>query len=358
MKAIVLSGGSGTRLWPVSRQKQPKQMQAFIGRDTLLEMTIKRLLKFLKPDDIYLTTSEEQYPLIKKLADHLGLKKYCIEPQRRNTAAAIGLAAAYIHKQFPEETVCTVNTDHYIHPVATYIKFVKLADRVLHSNPKRTVLIGINPTYPETGYGYIKMGSQKEVFGKDEVFKVERFIEKPNLATAQKFLQQWEYLWNAGMFFWRVDYLMSLYKKFLPATYRNLMTIEKNIGTKKETAVIRREFAKIKPISIDYGIMEKEKQMLVIPADFTWRDIGDWRSVKDALSKNAIDNVVKGHHVGIETTSSLIYSMAGKLIATAGVDNLVIIDTHDTLLVCHRNHAQNVKQIVELLEQTKKHRYL
>lgn len=358
MKAIVLSGGSGTRLWPVSRQSRPKQTQPLIGRETLLAMTVKRLLKFLKPNDIYLTTSEEQLPLIKKISSGMGITHFSVEPMRRNTAAAIGLAAAIIHKDYPTETVFTVNTDHYIDPVSKYVKFVRLAEEVIQSSPKQTVLIGINPTYPETGYGYIKMGSQKMVIGKDEVFAVEKFIEKPDLATAEKFTQQWEYLWNAGMFFWRVDYLLEQFRRHLPAQYRGLMRIQKAVGERNEKSVTRSEFKKIKPISIDYGIMEKEKNMLVIPSDFTWRDIGDWRSVKDALSKQPQDNVIKGRHIGVSTNSSLIYSLAGKLIATAGVENLVIIDTHDALLVCRRDQAQDVKKLVELLEQQKKRKYL
>ncbi len=358
MKAIVLSGGSGTRLWPVSRKKLPKQTQPFIGRETLLEMTLKRLLRFLKKDDIYLAIGQSQYNLIKKQVAKFKIKNFSIEPERKDTAAAIGLAAAMIHKRYPKEVIFTANTDHYIDPATTYARFIKLAAKATAQKPDHTVLIGINPTYPETGYGYIKMGSQKMVFDKDEVFAAERFVEKPDLRTAQMFLKKWEYLWNPAMFFWRADHLMKLYQKHLPQTYQKLMKIQKHMGQSDELKVLKTEFHKIKPISIDYGIMEKIKKMLVVPADFTWQDIGHWRSVKEVLSDTDSDNIIRGEHIGVDTSGSLIYSLAGKLIATSGVEDMMIIDTKDALLICRKDKAQDVKKLVELLEKKRKNKYL
>ncbi|MBU0707644.1 NTP transferase domain-containing protein [Patescibacteria group bacterium] len=358
MKAIVLSGGSGTRLWPVSRKNHPKQLQPFIGKETLLEMTLKRLLRFLKKEDIYLAIGSSQYSMIKKQVAKFGIKNFSIEPERKDTAAAIGLAATMIHKKHPKEIVFTANTDHYISPDKTYSRFIKLAGRTIKENPAHTVLIGINPTYPDTGLGYIKMGSQKAVYGKDEVFNAEKFVEKPDLKTAQKFLRQWEYLWNPAMFFWRADHLLSLYKKHIPNIYKILMKIQDSLGRPNEHKVLKTEFHKIKPISIDYGIMEKLKKMLVVPADFIWQDIGHWRSIKDVLSKTETDNVIKGKHIGIDTKGNLIYSLAGKLIATSGVENMMIVDTKDALLVCHKDKAQDVKKIVEQIEKQRKYQYL
>ncbi|MDP3964205.1 MAG: sugar phosphate nucleotidyltransferase [bacterium] len=358
MKAIVLSGGSGTRLWPVSRKQHPKQTQPLVGRETLLEMTLKRLLKFLRPGDITIATSIEQYRLIQRQVAKFKVKDFSLEPMRRDTAAAIGLAAVRIHKRHPKEVVFTANTDHYISPASRYVKFVKLAARVTQEHPKQTVLIGVNPTYPETGYGYIKMGRQEKAYGKDEVFRAERFVEKPDLKTAEKFLRQWDYLWNPAMFFWQVDHLVTLYQKHLPKTYRSLMKIQSAMGSRREEAVIRAEFSRMEKISIDYGIMEKLKNMLVVPAGFTWQDIGNWRTVKDVLSQDESDNVVKGPHISIGSSGNLVYSLAGKLIATVGVKNIVVIDTKDALLVCDRNQAQDVKKIVELLEKRRQAKYL
>lgn len=358
MKLVILAGGSGTRLWPVSRKNTPKQSKAIIADKTLLKSTYDRLRIGFKKSDICVATNIEQIALIsEQLPDFLS-KNYIIEPDKKDTAAAIGLAAIYLYKQNPKEVMISINSDHYIKNEKDYIRILKLAERVIRKNTKTGVLVGINPTYPETGYGYIKMGEQKEELDGSKIFEVDCFEEKPNLKTAQGYLEKWEYLWNIGCFAWRVDTLLDLYKKHLPKMYKILKNIEKYIGEDGAEKMIAKEFKKIEPISMDYGIIEKVNDLFVIPADFGWADVGNWRTVKDILSKTKKGNITKGKVVNIEGKDNLVYNYSNKLITMVGVEGMVVIETGDSLLICPKEKAQDVKKIVDKLKIKKLNKYL
>ena len=223
---------------------------------------------------------------------------------------------------------------------------------MVKKHPDQIVLLGLNPTYPETGYGYIKLGKQKVSVGKDKLFNVECFKEKPDLKTAKKYLKSWAYLWNPAYFVFRVDTMLALYKKHLPQQYKILMKI-KNSPEKLKT-----EFPKIKPISVDYGIMEKANKLLCLPASFDWADIGHWRTVQEILADKKSDNVVKGKYIHMDGSGNLVYSYSNKLIATLGVKNSIIIETKDAILVCPKSKAQEVKKIVERLKKEGLSNYL
>lgn len=358
MKLIILAGGSGTRLWPVSRKNSPKQTQPILGEETLLQRTYSRLRAGFHARDIYLATNEAQAKLIRKQIKELPLKNYVIEPARRDTAAAIGLALIKIYKQDPEAIIININSDHYVKNEKRYLEIIKLAEKAIESAPHYGVLIGVNPTYPETGYGYIKMGDEAGVFGGVKIFSIAEFKEKPSLEKAREYCEKWEYLWNIGCFAWRADTLLALYKKYLPATYRSLMKIHGALGTGREKAVIKKEFLKIRPISMDYGIVEKAERLFVIPADFGWADVGHWRTVKDVLAAKAEDSITKGKVVQIDGRGNLVYSYSGKLIALAGVENMVVIETKDAILVCPAAKAQDVKKLVEKLKEEGLEEYL
>ncbi|MFA5070558.1 MAG: sugar phosphate nucleotidyltransferase [Patescibacteria group bacterium] len=359
MKAIILAGGGGTRLWPLSRQGKPKQAQKIIGNDTLLQKTFKRLRREFSLADIYVSCGQKHLRLIGKQIPNLPLKNYVLEPTARNTAGAIGLTAVILHKKNPSETISMANSDQYIKNEKEYIRILRTAEKVLKKYPDHTLLIGINPTYPETGYGYIEMGDEKDKFGQDKIFAAKRFVEKPDLKTAESYLKKWNYLWNPAIFVWRVDHLLNLFRKHLPRHYLILKNIENALGTKNEKATVKREFARLESISIDFGLMEKIKEkMLVLPADIGWTDVGHWRSVKEVLSETAEENVILGEHVGYQTKGSLIYNLSEKLVATAGVEDMIIVNTKDALLICPREKAQEVKNIVEILKKKKKEEYL
>jgi len=348
---ILMAGGHGTRLWPVSREKEPKQIQPFIGsNETLLEQTFKRVVKKFPLENIYITTVKNHFSEIRKLLPKIPLKNFSVEPERKDTAAAIGLVATIINKRDSESIITTINSDHYIENKNEYIKIIQLAQKLASEKEKYTILVGINPNYPETGYGYIKMKKAFKEIDDHESFYVDRFVEKPDLKTAKTYLKRWEYLWNPALFTWSTKNLLNLYKIHLPNIYRRLRRIQKSIGTKQEKTVISEEYSKMDKISIDYGILEKTKKLLVIPADFDWTDIGHWRTIKDVLSSSAKENLIKGKHVGVGSEGNLIYSFSGRLIATAGLKNMIIIDTADAVLICHKNSAQDVKKLVEELK--------
>ncbi|MDZ7798188.1 MAG: sugar phosphate nucleotidyltransferase [Patescibacteria group bacterium] len=358
MKVIILAGGGGTRLWPVSRKKSPKQSQKILGQETLLQKTFKRLKKGLNLNSIYISTGQDYYQEVKKQIPALKKSQYILEPQAKNTAAAIGLAACILHKKNPEEIMVMANADHYIDKEAEYIRVLKTAEKAVQKYPNQTVLIGLKPEYPETGYGYIKFSSLKDKIGKYKIYQGDRFVEKPDHKKAKQYIKKGHYLWNPAMFCWRVEHLLNLFKKHLPAHYQSLMKIQKARGTKKEKSTLEKEFKKMKNISIDFGLMEKIKKMLVIPASFGWIDVGSWRSVKEILSKNPGENVIRGNHIGVDTKGTMVYNLSQQLIATAGVEDMIIINTSDAILVCPLDQAQKVKKIVARLKKQNKNKYL
>lgn len=359
MKALILAGGSGTRLWPVSRKKHPKQVRPFLeDQETLLEKTFRRLEKGFRVQDIFVATGEDYSYLVRKQLPHLAPSNIFLEPEKKNTAPAIGLAAIRLLKLDPQSIMVTINSDAYVKDEKEYLKVLRIGERLARKNPDYSILIGVRPTYPETGYGYIKIGEFFREISGYQVFKVEKFIEKPELKKAKRLLKEEQYLWNPALFISRVDHLLGLFKIHLPELYHHLAKIKRVLGTEKEIQVIKEEFKKIKPVSIDYGLLEKEKKILVLPARFRWADVGHWRSVQEILSPHKKENVVKGKHLGFKTKGSLIYSTSSRLIATCGIKNLIIIDTQDVLLVCSRDRAQEVKKLVEKLEEEEREEYL
>lgn len=358
MTAVILAGGGGTRLWPLSRNAAPKQVKSFFGKETLLQRTYRRTRKIFSRSDMLVATNISHLKFIKRQLPLVTPHMLSIEPAKRDTAAAIGLAAVRVAARNPRGIMMTVNADHMIIDERVYAKTVRLAERVVRKHPDHSVLLGIEPTYPETGYGYIKLTRKFSVLGGRKIYQADRFIEKPPLAKARQYVKRWEYLWNPAMFVWRVDHLLNLYRRYLPQQYRILMRIQSSIGTARERQVIAREYPRMQSISIDYGIMEKERRMLVIPAGLGWADIGHWRTVHEMLDSDPVGNTVRGKHVGISTRNSLIMNFTDRLVATAGVQNLVVVQTDDATLVCDREHAQEVKHIVELIKKKKWLKYL
>ncbi|MDP3900271.1 MAG: sugar phosphate nucleotidyltransferase [bacterium] len=358
MKIIILAGGSGTRLWPVSRKSMPKQVQPFVDDQTLLQKSYQRLLKGFRKEDIFIATCVDYKSSIIEQLPQIDEKNILCEPEKKDTAAAVGFTALHFYHSNQKEIIITVHSDHYIENEVEYLRILRLAGNVIERNPEYGGLVGVNPTYAETGYGYIKMNGQLLSVGNDEIFKVERFIEKPDRATAEELIKQWEYLWNPGYFIWRVDALLAQYQQFLPKMYEIFMKINAAIGTSDADEIIKKEFAKIDPISIDYGIMEKAKNLIVIPADLGFADIGHWKTIKDVLKNENEQNIKKGTIIEVDCSNNLIYNFSSNIVSTAGLRDMIVVVTQDATLVCHQDSAQDVKKIVEKIKELGLDKYL
>jgi len=356
MKALLLAGGTGTRLWPLSRTSHPKQVCPFFDTQTLLQKTWQRITPYFSPDDIWVSTSESHFPLIQSQLPEV--KHYSLEREGRNTAPAIGLATLRIYSEDPDNIIVTINSDHFIGDRGEYLKVLKVAEEVVRKHPGQVLLIGIKTEYPETGYGYIERGEKYDTVQDREVFQVASFKEKPDMPTAERYHNNNKFLWNPAIFVFSVSRMLDLFKVHLPEHYELLLQIQKVIGDEEK---VQELFLRMQSISIDYGIMEKTDSLLVLPVDFEWRDVGSFNAVYDIMKNKQQDssqNVVNGKYLGIDSHRNLVHTTKGKMVATVGIDDCVIIDTDDALLIAPRDRSQEVKKIVGEMKNTELKKYL
>jgi mannose-1-phosphate guanylyltransferase len=359
MKLVIMAGGGGTRLWPVSRKNSPKQTLPFVGDQTLLQATFDRLSKSFAIGDIFVSTNVNQCEIVLEQLPAIKRENLILEPEKKDTAAAIGYAAIKLIQIDPEACFVTINSDAYIKNEKEYLRILKLAEKVIEKYPQKAVMVGVKPTYPETGYGYIKMAEQIDKFsnesgGFDQLFRVEKFVEKPDYETAKQYVDDWEYLWNPALFVWKAKSLLEKFKEFLPRHYEILMALKDNLN---QANYIKEKFTEFEPVSIDYAIMEKLLDMVVIPADFGWSDIGHWRTIKDVLSRPDKD-LIKGKVITLNNSGNLIYNYTDKLVATIGLKDLIIVQTEDVTLICHKDQAQEVKKILAIVKEKNYEEYL
>ena len=358
MKAVIMAGGSGTRLWPLSRRDNPKQSQPIVDQQTMVQKTYQRLIRLYPAKNIFISTNQAHWPFLRRQLPRVPRSHFILEPARRDTSAAIGLATTCLAQLDPQEVICTVNSDHYIRDVSEYGHLLRTAERLVTRYPNQTVLIGTKPTFPDTASGYIKVLREIDTMGNKQVFSVDRFVEKPDLTTAKRFMASWQYFVNTAWFTFRADAMLDKFRQWLPSSYSRLMKIKRTLGTRQEASTIRREYPLMKKIAIDYGVMEKDRTMLCIPSTVEWIDIGNWQNVYDMLAGETGENVVRGRHVHIDSRGNLLFSYTGKLIATAGLQDMIVIETEDAILVCPKHRAQDVKRIVIELERQKLHHHL
>ena len=358
MYTVIMAGGKGTRFWPLSTEDKPKQLLSLIDNTSLLQQTVARITPLMPPEDIYVVTGESLVSVTKHHLPDLPSENIIVEPVGRNTLPCIGLAALYLKKRRGEDAVMVVlPADSVIQHQKRFRKLLQYAANIA-ANDNVLITFGVPPTRVETGYGYIHIGATAHTADDLQAFQVRQFVEKPDRETAKKYLESREYLWNSGMFVWRVDLILNAIKTYQAAMYQKLVEIDAAIGTASEAEAISYAYSQMEDISIDYGVMEKAKEVLVIPADIGWNDVGGWGTMRELFERDTSGNAVRGKHLGIDTRDCVIFNQAAlnpdavedKLIATIGVSDLVIVESERAVLVCPIDRVQEVKDLVEKLE--------
>jgi mannose-1-phosphate guanylyltransferase len=362
--AAILAGGRGTRFWPRSRTRTPKQLLNIVGKSTMLEQTVERLLPLIPAKSIWTVTNTEQSAAVQKQVPAASRKRVLTEPIGRNTAAAIALAAVHVrHAEKGRDALLAVlPADHYIEDAPGYRKIVTAALSTARE-AGRMVVLGIPPTRPDTGFGYIERTG--DAFRSDglPVFAVKRFTEKPSQPVAQEYVDSGKYQWNAGMFFWLVSTFLENLRKYVPKTVEALEDLAGHIGKRTYDSRLKKIYPQLENISVDYALLEPATResgspnVFVIPTEVGWSDIGSWAAVYELLAKKIGENVVTGSSAGpshtIDAQGNFLYSPK-KFIAAIGVRDLVVVETPDALLICPRDRAQDVGKIVKWLEENKR----
>lgn len=346
--AVILAGGLGTRFWPKSRIDNPKQFLKICEDITMIQATVRRVAKIFSPEKIYIVTNAEFATRIYQEIPEISRVNVLIEPFRRETAACVGLAAVRLSMSNPDEVMVVLPSDHYIGNEEEFIKTLQVAIDVAAEKDCLTTL-GIKPTRPETGYGYLKIGDRLTKEPKGPVYMVKEFTEKPELEQARLLYSRDDYFWNSGIFVWKADVILDQISSFLPHLYQGLMKIKKAMGTTKEQEVLKEEYSTFIPISIDYGIMEKASEVYAVLASFVWDDVGNWAALERIMKPDKDGNIVMGFHMGYDTRNCII-SNNEKFVTTLGVEDLIIIETEDVILICNKGRAQEVKDLRELLK--------
>ena len=350
---VILAGGGGTRFWPLSRQTKPKQLLNLSGQGLMINETIERIAGIIEKENIFIVTNEKQIDKMRSLVEDGILEDHILaEPAARNTAACIGYAAFEILKKHGDGIMCIFPSDHFIKDQEGFEAILKDAIEAAKEEDK-LVTIGIMPTIPSTAYGY--MNFAKEKTGK--IHEVIEFVEKPGYETAQKYMKSGQYAWNSGMFIWKASTILENFKRFLPKVYDALFAISKVMGTKHEQDVIREVYPTIPSISIDYGVMERSNDVVVIIGDFGWNDVGSWDTLGVLYDMDDDGNIIKGDQINLKTKNCISYS-EDRFIATIGVEDLIIVETPDAVLVCRKDCAQDVKYVVDKLKEQKEWEYL
>lgn len=350
MYCAIIAGGGGTRLWPKSRRKSPKQLLALQGASSLFQMAADRVHPLCGDDRLYVVTSQDLAPIMQAAVPYVPESHVIAEPMPRQTALAIGLAAIVVEKCDPTAILATVGADHLIKDIEGFRSCVRIAAEAA-SLGDYLVTIGVRPTLPHVGYGYIQMGDDAIDVGKNRVYTVKSFKEKPDLATAQSYLAAGGYVWNTNYFVWSVGALMRAFERHAPATYAGLRRIQRALGTPEEAAVTKEVFASLPADPIDTAILEKANNILVVPADFDWVDVGNWSDMYIVADQQEQNHVVGSGTAPVlfEGSKGCLVHRAGRLIALIGVEDLVVVDTDDALLVLPKHQDQEVRRIVDRL---------
>lgn len=357
--AVIMAGGVGARFWPRSRERTPKQLLEILDSGTMLEQTIARIRPMVESDHIFVVTNALHHHFVLQLLPFIPPENILVEPVGRNTAPCIGLAASWIKRRDPEGVMVVLPADHLVRNGEEFLKRLETAVHVAEET-SGLITIGINPTHPETGYGYIQFADDEQdrsTHRERGVYRVKTFAEKPNLETAQRFLKSGDFLWNSGMFAWKASSIEAEIETHLPELHEHLSTIEATIGTPAYQQSLEKAYGLMRGISVDYGVMEKAGKVYVVKGDFGWSDVGSWDEVARLSSPDSDGNVLKGKIIQRDSDNTFI-DAGEKVVAAVGVSDLIIIATDDAVLVCRKGESQNVKEIVDYLRRKQMNEYL
>ena len=350
---VIMAGGGGTRFWPLSRQEEPKQLLNLSGKDLMINETIDRISAITDKNHIFVVTNVTQVAKMKHAtAGRVQEDHILAEPCARNTSACIAYAAMEIVKKHGDGIMCVLPSDHFIKDTVVFARVLNNAIEVAKREDK-LITIGIQPTYSATGYGYIKF-DKSDV---NDAKSVIEFKEKPDIEKAKEYLSSGNYVWNSGMFVWKASTILKKFEELLPEVYACVTKIGNAMGTLEEKKVIEEVYPVIPSISVDYGILEKSDDILVIAGDFGWNDVGSWENLNVIYDEDENGNILIGNQVNIDTKNTISYAKK-RLVATVGVENLIIVETEDAIFVCDRNRAQDVKCIVDELKSKGQLKYL
>ena len=357
--AVIMAGGGGTRLWPLSRISQPKQMLNLIDDNSLFQVAFNRMMGLLPAEQIFVVTGEAHAEVLQKQVPAIPKENFILEPEPRGTASAIGLTAAVLQKRNPNAVMAVLTADHFIKDNARFQKILSAAYEVAKEGS--LVTLGIAPEFAATGYGYIKQGEEHGVFNGFKTYNVEQFVEKPPQEKAEEMLADGGYAWNSGMFIWKIDSIMNEFERQMPTLYEALGHLQSAYETDAFSQALTDHWLPLQNETIDYGIMENAKNVIVIPGKgLGWNDVGSWDSFFSILSSNADGNIVRGPDIEmLDTKNSLLFSEKGnRLLVTIGVENIAVIDTDDVILICNTSKAQDVKRAINILKEKDKEQYL
>jgi mannose-1-phosphate guanylyltransferase len=356
--AVIMAGGGGTRLWPVSRRKHPKHILPLLEKRTLFQGALDRLDGLIPSERILVVTTADQVGELMKQAPGLGADNFLIEPQPRGTASVVGLAATVLKRRDPDAVMLVLTSDHFIRNHDLFRLVMRVAIKVARKN--YLVTLGIAPTFPATGYGYIQRDAALPEGFDYPVYRVLQFTEKPDEDNARSMLASGDYSWNSGMFIWRADRILTEFARQMPDLKSALDQIGAACGTPDQAAVLEAEWPMLKTQTIDYGIMEHAENVAVLPASgLEWSDVGSWDSLFGVLLPDEHGNVVvNSKDMLLDTSDTLVYSTSKKLIVTIGLEDVIIVDSKDAILVCRRDQAQQVRQVIENLKRSHQEEYL
>ena len=360
LHAMIMAGGAGTRFWPASRVDQPKQLLDLTGGRTMIQATIDRVSSLVPAERTCILTNQRLVPAIQQQLPDLPPHSILGEPCKRDTAPCIGLAAFLTHRQDPDATMVVMPADHVIHPTELFCETIEHAVSLVESVPERILTFGIRPGYPAESFGYIERGEMLDAADtvSPATYRVAQFREKPTLTIAQQYLESGSFYWNSGIFVWKAATILQALKQWEPAMYEHLAAIAATAETPEFEAALHENFTRIEGKSIDYAIMEKYDNVLVVEAPFQWNDVGNWQSLATMHTPDSQGNVILGKHLGIESSNSIIRSEKDHLVVTVGLDDVIVVHTEDATLIVNKQQEESVRQVVERLREEGWDQYL